>query len=97
METLPITLKIYEEIRLPRGNDVIVRSRRNGQYFELLHSNIQDLRNTNINEDDSDARVRLQNLFRALKENLEWAWTTSPVDDKEAALELLQKRCELSS
>lgn len=92
VETLPIALKVYEEIRLHHGNDVIKRSRRNGQLFEFYQADFQDLRNTNVEENDLKAKARLDSLNEAVEKNWEWAWTTSPVDDKEAALALLQKR-----
>lgn len=69
-----------------------MRSRRNGQLFEFSHSDFHDLRNTKIDENDSDAQARLQNLMVVVEDNWKWAWITTPVDDVEASLELLQKR-----
>ena len=96
LSNLPTALKIYEEIRLPRGNDVIARSRKNGRLFEFTDSQFHHFRNTVIQDGDSAEKERFQDYVKVIVDNWEWAWTTTPVDDLERALKLLQERVSSS-
>ena len=84
---------MYEEIRLPKANDVIRRSRRNGRLYELEEPEFADLRSEVLPQNWED---RLSSLGDTIVQNWEWAWTTTPVDDLERALKLLQERVSSS-
>ena len=72
---------------------MIERSRHNGRLFEFIDPEAVDLRNTVVREDES-SKARLSALAHVIEDNWSWAWTTTPVDDKDAALRLLQQRVE---
>ncbi|KAH8111735.1 hypothetical protein DFH11DRAFT_575240 [Phellopilus nigrolimitatus] len=92
LESLPAALKVYEEIRLPHGNDVQPRSRVTGKLYEFADPRFANLNlggGTTASESDV---AKLRKIGDAIVENWKWAWTTDIEDDRKKAIALLEER-----
>ncbi|THH08560.1 hypothetical protein EW145_g2621 [Phellinidium pouzarii] len=91
LSTLPISLKVYEEVRLPHGNAVQQRSAGTGRLYEFDDPRFADLANKELGEAD---KVTLSEIGDAAVELWKWAWTTDIEDDRSQAMALLKERVE---
>lgn len=82
---MPHILDIYNKIRRPFGNRVLLASRQQGLYYEMNGPGFED-----VTEGDNSVPLdKLEELMRTILKSWEWAWTTSADDDVQRALELL--------
>ena len=79
-------LDVYEKIRLPFANGVQRKSRLNGKLMEFT-----DHRFNNLSANEFD-EVTLNNVKEIIYDNWNWAWTTTPEDDRMNALRLLEEK-----
>ncbi|THH08567.1 hypothetical protein EW145_g2622 [Phellinidium pouzarii] len=98
LSTLPVALKVYEDVRLPHANDVQRRSAENGHLYEFNDSRFAGLDAT-LGDDDAQLNEvdagKLRDLGHAATENWKWAWTTDIEDDRNMAIALLKERIEV--
>lgn len=80
-------LKIFDLVRRPRALEVQERSRLNGQYFTLMY---QDVDFSSLQGEE--LHTELVRLMEAVKQNWAWAWSTSPRDCYDEAIQLLESR-----
>lgn len=91
-ETLPDVLKVYEEIRLPFANDILLRSAMNGRIYEFNAPDsivVQDFGKKKLGENDVGL---LWNVGHVICERWKWAWSTTITEDQEKALKMLEER-----
>jgi salicylate hydroxylase len=92
-ETLPIALKVYEEIRLPHANDVSRRSDLSSALSSFGDPRFSALADKNPDGSAQEADAgKLWEMGHALVDNWRWAWTTSVDDDEKQAITLLEER-----
>ncbi|KAI5116471.1 hypothetical protein M0805_001634 [Coniferiporia weirii] len=93
--TIRTALKVYEEVRLPHGNEVQRLSAENGRLYEFNNERFAELNKElcgeNVQLSEVDAG-KLWEVGHAAVENWKWAWTTDIMDDQKRAISLLEKR-----
>lgn len=93
--TLRIALDAYQQVRLPRANDVQRRSVINGHLYDFRDNRFAHFVSpdglSTINCTSEDAG-RLWEIGHASVESWKWAWTTSIEDDRRYAMDLLEGR-----
>lgn len=87
--TLSQILQVYDQVRRPVSQKVLQLSYDQGlmmcfQSTKMKDFSVQDSQTDKISPDV------LKELSRDLNGALEWAWTTSPADDRDRAVELFQ-------
>ena len=99
LETVPVVLRIYQEIRLPHANEI---QRRSAQAAWLM--SFQDPLSAHIVDDPSgkgskecsgDDVGKLWELGHAIVSLWMWAWSTDIENDREQAIDLLEKRLDI--
>jgi hypothetical protein len=83
--------KVYERIRLPLANSVLMKSRDNGRMYCLSYPGC---RPEDLFEVDEGGRLRLgaekvERMEKILGAQWSWAWTTTIEDDRDQAMRLL--------
>jgi len=86
-------LKVYERIRLPLANSVLMKSRDNGRMYCLSYPGC---RPEDLFEMDEDGRLKLgagkvERMEQILGAQWSWAWTTTIEDDRDRAMGLLEE------
>ena len=89
LSTLPVALKVYEEIRLPHANEVMRRSQRSADICTFDDPSSSWL--TGASPDELDPG-KLWDVGYDLLENWRWAWATSIDGDQARALQMLHER-----
>ena len=77
---------IYSMSRKPFVNWVVGLSREQGLRYELLGEGFED-----VQEGASVSRERLTELGRTIERDWEWTWKTSPYEDLQKALSMLDQ------
>lgn len=100
LASLPVALKVYEQIRLPFANEVQRRSAEAAwrQSFQDPMCSIFDAANANgSRECTADDVGRLWEIGHASAERLKWNWTTTIEDDRAQAMKILEEQLEHSN
>lgn len=85
--------KVYEQVRLPLANSVLMKSRDNGRMHCLSYPGC---RPEDLFEMDEDGSLRLgagkvEGMEKILGAQVSWAWTTTIEDDRDQAMRLLDE------
>ena len=85
--------KVYEQVRLPLANSVLMKSRDNGRMYCLSYPGC---RPEDLFEMDEDGRLQLgaekvERMEKILDAQWSWAWTTTIEDDRDQAMRLLDE------
>jgi salicylate hydroxylase len=86
-------LKVYEQVRLPLANSVLVKSRDNGRMYSLSYPGC---RAEDLFEAGEDGKPRpragkVERMEKILNDQWSWAWTTTIEDDRDKAMRLLDE------
>lgn len=98
--TLRRTIEVYQQVRLPRANDVQRRSVINGQlyaYRDARFAHFVSPDGLSTRSCTSEDAGRLWEIGHAAVENWKWAWTTSIEDERRHAIDLLEEKIGASS
>lgn len=85
--------KIYEQVRLPLANSVLMKSRDNGRMYCLSYPGC---RPEDLFERDQNGKVQLgtgnvERMEKIFNAQWSWAWTTTIEDDRDRAMRLLDE------
>lgn len=87
--SIPHIAEVYNTIRCPAANAILLASRDQGKWCELDHPGL-----TNFKEGDSVPSDMLDKVFADISEAWEWVWMSSAEDDKKRAIEMLKEKRE---
>ena len=87
LDNVAAALKIYEEVRLPHGNDVQRRSALAGDILTL-----NDSRFAHLAKADDASPGMLWEVGHAAIDLWKWTWVTDIEDDRKSAIRLLEDR-----
>ena len=85
--------RVYERVRLPLANSVLMKSRDNGRMYCLSYPGC---RPEDLFEMDEDGRLQLgagkvEKMEEIVGAQWSWAWTTTVEDDRDQAMQLLDE------
>ena len=85
--------KVYEQIRLPLANSVLMKSRDNGRMYSLTYPGCTP---EDLFEIDENGRLQLgagkvERMEKIFDAQWSWAWTTTIEDDRDQAMRLLDE------
>lgn len=76
--------EIYNSIRRPLGNQVLIDSRTQGLRSQLIAPGFED-----VKEGDFVPMSKLLDLFEDMLRAWDWMWTTSAEDDRKRAVDMM--------
>ena len=90
---LEYSLKVYEQIRLPRANSVLMKSRDNGKMYSLSYPGCrpEDLFEIDENGGLQLGAGKVERMEKIFDAQWAWAWTTTIEDDRNQAMRLLDE------
>ncbi|KAG2004822.1 salicylate hydroxylase [Coprinopsis cinerea AmutBmut pab1-1] len=91
-QSIPKIAEVYNTIRCPAANAILLASRDQGKWCELDHPGLADFK-----EGDQVPNELLDKVFSDISEAWEWVWTSSAEDDRKKAVELLNGKREEGS
>lgn len=93
LKTLPRALQIYDQIRRPFSQRILQRSRLTGLHFNLLLPEFKDV-SEEASASGAVTKAQLENIGNAIGDLWLWASTTSIMDDRDMAVQLLEATTE---
>ena len=85
--------KVYEQIRLPLANSVLMKSRDNGRMYCLSYPGCrpEDLFEIDENGEQQLGAGKVERMEEIFIAQWSWAWTTTIEDDRDQAMRLLDE------
>lgn len=96
LDSLPIALKVYEQVRLPFANEVQRRSAEAAWRQSLQDPSMcafLDVQGTDKSKECTGDDVgKLWEIGHAITDRMKWIWTSSAEDDRVQAMKVLEER-----
>lgn len=86
-KNIPRIAEIYNSIRCPAANAILLASRDQGKWCELDHPRLK-----NVSEGDTVPQDKLDRLGNDISQAWEWVWKTTAEGDRQRAAEMLSAK-----
>ncbi|KAF5339762.1 hypothetical protein D9611_009071 [Ephemerocybe angulata] len=83
-KNIPKIAEVYNAIRCPAANKILLASRDQGKWCELDHPRLKG-----VCEGDMVSKEKLDGLFKDISQAWDWVWKTSAECDRKRALDML--------
>ena len=86
-KNIPSVAEVYNSVRCPAANAILLASRDQGKWCELDHPRFKS-----VNEGDMVSKERLDRLCNDISSAWDWIWKTSAESDRQKALDMLSSK-----